>query len=104
MLSQERDTCIRRLKEKIKDEGLFKECEKLTEERREARHYKTMSRQKRKLEALCQKRKSNFERGGCSNNMQSSNMYSSTNMHSSKNDVPYPAISNNLNQNKKQNK
>ena len=53
MLSQERDTCISRLKEKIKDEGLFQECEKFIEERREARHHKTMSRQRKKLEALC---------------------------------------------------
>ena len=101
MLSQERDTCIRRLKEKIKDEGLFQECEKFIEERREARHYKTMSRKKKKLEALCQKSKSNFERGGHSNNMHSGNMHSGINMHSGKNDLPYAS---NLNQNKRQNK
>ena len=94
MLSQERDTCISRLKEKIKDEGLFQECEEFIEERREARHHKTMSRQRKKLEALCQNSKSNFERGGHSNKMHSSNMYSSINMHSGKNDLPYTNKSN----------
>ena len=39
------------------------------EKRREARHFKTMSRQKRKLEALCEK--SNSNRGGPSNNRHS---------------------------------
>ena len=47
-----------------------------------------MSRQKKKLEALCHK--SNFERGGHSNNI-----------HSGKDDWPYP---NNQKQNNKQNK
>ena len=89
MLRQERDTCISKLKEKIKDEGLFQECEKFIEERREARHHKTMSRQRKKLEALCQNSKGNFERGGHSNNRQSGNMYSGINMHSGKNDLPY---------------
>ena len=87
MLSQEKDTCIRKLKEKL-DRELMKECENFIEKRRETRHYKTMSRQKMKLEALCQK--SNFGRGGCSNNI-----------HSGKDDQPYP---NNPNQNNRQNK
>ena len=64
MLGLQRDTCIRKLKEKI-GEDLMKECEIFIEKRREARHYKTMSRQKMKLEALCQK--SSSDRGGCSN-------------------------------------
>ena len=54
MLSMEKDTCISKLKEKI-GEDLMKECELFIKNRREARHFKTMSRQKRKLEALCHK-------------------------------------------------
>ena len=61
MFSLQKDTCIRKLKEKIGEE-LMKECEIFIEKRREARHYKTMSRQKMKLEGLCQK--SNSNRGG----------------------------------------
>ena len=76
MLKQVRDTCIRKLEEKL-DEDLMRECASFIEKRREARHQKTLSSQKRKLEALCQK--SSFERGGCSNNM-----------HSSKDDRSYP--------------
>ena len=86
-LSQEKDTCIRKLKEKLGEE-LMREYENFIEKRREARHYKTMSRQKMKLDALCQK--SNFESGGHSNNI-----------HSSKDDWPFP---NNQNQNNRQNK
>ena len=82
MLSLQKDTCIRKLKEKI-GEDLMKECEIFIEKRREPRHYKTMSRQKMKLEALCQK--SNSNRGGCSNNI-----------HSGSSDQPYQ---NNQNQN-----
>ena len=57
-----------------------------------------MSRQKKKLEASRKKSKSNFKRGGCSNNMHSDNMHSGINMHNSKNYLPY---SSNLNQNRK---
>ena len=56
MLSLESDTCIRRLKEKLKEED-FQECSKFIEERREAWHHKTMARQKEKLKALCGKSK-----------------------------------------------
>ena len=62
MLSQEKDTCIRKLEEKL-DEDLMKECESFIEKRKEARHQKTLSKQKRKFKALCQK--SSFKRGGC---------------------------------------
>ena len=87
MLSLQKDTCIRKLKEKI-GEDLIKECEIFIEKRKEARYYKTMTRQKMKLEALCQK--SNSHRGGCLNNI-----------HSGKGDWPYQ---NNQNQNNRQNK
>ena len=80
MLSQEKDTCIRKL-----DEDLMKECESFIEKRKEARHQKTLCRQKRKIEALCQK--SSFERGGHSNNI-----------HSGKDDWSYPYSSNQKNQ------
>ena len=66
MLSMEKDTCIRKQKEKL-GEDLMEECEKFIEKRKEARHYKTLSRQKMKLEALCQK--SSINRGGSSNNI-----------------------------------
>ena len=81
MLGVEYDTCMRRLSEKLKEEDLHK-CLKFIEERKEARHCKTMTRQKEKLEILCRKSNSenNFKRGGCSNNMHSGNyMYSSKN-------------------------
>ena len=81
MLSMQKDTCISKLKEKI-GEDLVKECE-LFIKRREARHCKTMSRQKRKLEALCHKSSSN--RCGCSNTI-----------HSSKGDHSYPNTNNNI--------
>ena len=84
MLNQEKDTCIRKLEEKL-DEDLMKECESFIEKRKEARHQKTLSRQKRKFEALCQK--SSFKRGGCSNNI-----------HSSKDDWLYPYLNNQKNQ------
>ena len=85
MLRQEKDTHIRKLKERL-GEILMKECENFIGKRREPRHYKTMSRQKMKLEALWQK--SSFERGGHSNNI-----------HSSKDGQSYPN-----NQNNRQNK
>ena len=48
----------------------MKECELFIRNRREARHFKTMSRQKRKLEVLCQK--SSYNRGGHSNTIHGS--------------------------------
>ena len=86
MLSLQKDTCIRKLK-KI-GEDLMTECEIFIEKRREARHYKTMSRQKKKLVALCQK--SNSDRGGHSKNI-----------HRGKGDWPYQ---NNQNQNNRLNR
>ena len=88
MLGLEYDTCMRRLSQKLKEEDLL-ECLKFIEERKEARHHKTMTRQKEKLEILCRKRnrENNFERGGCSNNMHSGNyMYSSNYMYSGENE------------------
>ena len=58
------DTCKTDLAKKIKEEDL-KNCEDFIEARREARHYKTMDRQKKKLEWLCQKNSS--KRGHHSN-------------------------------------
>ena len=55
MLESEYDTCMKRLSDKLKKEDLH-ECLKFIEERKEARHYKTMTRQKGKLEVLCKKR------------------------------------------------
>ena len=40
MLNQEKDTCIKKLEEKL-DEDLMKECESFIEKRKEARHQKT---------------------------------------------------------------
>ena len=67
MFNLQRDTCITNLASKIKEEDL-KNCEDFIEARREARHYKTMERQKKKLERLCQRNSRNStERGGHSN-------------------------------------
>ena len=67
MFNLQRDTCITNLASKIKEEDL-KNCEDFIEARREARHYKTMERQKNKLERLCQRNSRNStERGGHSN-------------------------------------
>ena len=108
MLSLESDTCMRRLKEKLKEED-FQECKNFIEDRREARHHKTMTRQKEKLKALCSKsnRDNSYERGGCSNNMHSSNyMHSGNYMYSGKNDLPNQVLGSNENQklNNRQNK
>ena len=70
MLSTQRDTCKIKLKEKIGQE-IMEECELFIKTRREARHFKTMSRQKRKFESLCQKISS--KKGGHSNNIHSGN-------------------------------
>ena len=78
MLELEHDTCIKRLSNKLKTEDL-QECLKFIEERKEARHYKTMTRQKGKLEILCRKSYSgnnNCDRGGRSNMHSSRYMYS----------------------------
>ena len=82
MLGLEFDTCMRRLKEKIKEEDLL-ECISFIEKSKEARHLKAMTRQKEKLKILINKKqgegKKSSERGGRSNNRQSG-MY----MHSSR--------------------
>ena len=72
MLSSEFDTCMGRLKEKIKEEDLLK-CIKFIDKSKEARHLKTMSRQKEKLKILINKKRGekSYKRGGCSNNRQS---------------------------------
>ena len=64
MFSLQLDTCKTDLAKKIKEEDL-KNGEEFIEARREARHFKTMDRQKQKLECLCQRNSS--KRGGCSN-------------------------------------
>ena len=64
MFSLQLDTCKIELAKKIKDEDL-RNCEDFKETRKEARHYKTMIRQKQKLERLCLK--NSFKRVGCSN-------------------------------------
>ena len=61
----------------------MKECEIFIEKRREARHFKTMARQKRKLEALYHKSSSN--RGGHTNII-----------HSSRGDHPHQNNHNNI--------
>ena len=87
MLELEHDTCMKRLSDKLKKEDL-QECLKFIEERKEARHYKTMTRQKGKLEILCGKsnsRNNNFERGGHSNMHSGRYMYSGNYMYNSRN-------------------
>ena len=82
MLGLEFDTCMRRLKEKIKEEDLL-ECISSIEKSKEARHLRTMTRQKENMKILINKKqgegKKGSKRGGHSNNRQSS-MY----MHSSR--------------------
>ena len=88
MLSLEYDTCMRRLKEKLKEDDV-QECMKFIEKSKEARHQKTMTRQKEKLKILCSRkhREKSSKRGGRSNNRQSGNyMYSSKYMYSGKNE------------------
>ena len=80
MLSLESDTCMKRLKEKIKEQDLDR-CLKFIEDSKEARHLKTMSRQKEKLKILTSRKletNKGAERSGCSNNRHSGRyMYSS---------------------------
>ena len=45
----------------------MEECSNFINERREARHWKTMAQQKRKIESLCHK--SFVDRGGCSDTL-----------------------------------
>ena len=83
MLSSESDTCMKRLKEKIKEEDLNR-CMSFLKKSKEARHLKTMSRQKEKLKILIRKNietNKNAERSGRSNNMQSG-MYNGRYMYS----------------------
>ena len=54
MLNIQRDTCMNTLKQNI-GEDLMEECSNFINERREARHWKTMAQQKRKLESLWHK-------------------------------------------------
>ena len=67
MLSLQRDTCINNLKERIGEETM-EEFNMFIKTRKEARHFKTMNRQKRKIERLSHK--NSFSRGGCSNTIQ----------------------------------
>ena len=64
MFSLQLDTCKIKLSKKIKEEDL-RNCQDFIENRKEARHYKTMIRQKQKLERLCHR--NSDEGGGCSN-------------------------------------
>ena len=74
MLGLEFDTCMRRLKEKIKEEDLL-ECISFIEKSKEARHLKIMTRQKEKLKILINKKQGegnkSSKRGGHSNHRQS---------------------------------
>ena len=72
MLSLEFDTCMRRLKDKIKEEDFLK-CVNFIDKSKEARHLKTMTRQKEKLKTLISKKQGekSSERGVHSNNRQS---------------------------------
>ena len=80
MLSLESDTCMKRLKEKIKEQDLDR-CLKFIEDSKEARHLKTMSRQKEKLKVLTSRKletNKGAKRSGHSNNRHSGRyMYSS---------------------------
>ena len=64
MFNHQLGTCKTDQGKNIKEEDL-KNCEDFINARREARHYKTMDRQKQKLEQLCQRNSS--KRDGCSN-------------------------------------
>ena len=64
MFNHQLDTCKTDVGKIIKKEDL-KECEEFINIRREARHYKTMDRQKQKLEWFCHTNSS--KKGGSSN-------------------------------------
>ena len=92
MMSLEFDTCMGRLKEKIKEEDLLK-CINFIEKSKEARHLKTMSRKKDKLKILINKKQGekSYKRGGCSNNRQSGmHMHSSRYMYSGNDNNDHP--------------
>ena len=54
MLREQRDTCKHQLEERLDREGM-EECEDFIKIKREARHLKTLNRQRNKLERLCHK-------------------------------------------------
>ena len=64
MLKEQRDTCIYQLEERLIRDSM-KECKNFIKIKRESRHYKTLERQKNKLERLCHKNRS--AKSGCSN-------------------------------------
>ena len=79
MLGLEVDTCMKRLREKIKEQDLDR-CLEFIKDSKEARHLKTMSRQKEKLKILIKRKleaNKGAERSGHSNNRHSGRyMYS----------------------------
>ena len=54
MLSHQRDTCKTDLERRVEEETM-EECNNFIKTRREARHFKTIERQKRTIERLCHK-------------------------------------------------
>ena len=64
MLKELRDTCINYLKGRL-DRDSIEECKNFIKIKREARHQKTLDRQKIKLERLCHKNRN--AKSGCSN-------------------------------------
>ena len=70
MLGLEVDTCMKRLREKIKEQDLDR-CLEFIKDSKEARHLKTMSRQKEKLKILIKRKleaNKGAKRSGRSNN------------------------------------
>ena len=57
MLKEQRDTCIFQLEERLDRESM-EECRNFIKIKRESRHYKTLERQRNKLERLCQRNRS----------------------------------------------
>ena len=64
MLKEQRDTYIFQLEERLGRDSL-EECRNFIKIKREARHYKTLERQRNKLERLCQRNRN--AKSGCSN-------------------------------------
>ena len=64
MLSHQRDTCITGLEKRIREETM-EECQVFINIRKEARHFRTIDRQKQKIDRLCPK--NSFNKGGHSN-------------------------------------
>ena len=56
MLKEQRDICIFQLEEKL-DRDSMEECRNFIKIKRESRHYKTLERQRNKLERLCHKKR-----------------------------------------------